>query len=232
MVITLPIETRDRRTKPEALRRQRKIPAVYYGHSHPSIAVAVGENDFLHVWRQAGESMVVTLKTPTGDVESLIHTVDRHPVSGKVLHVDFYVFEKGQKIRVKIPIQFVGMAPAVKEQGGVLVKVLRELEVEAAPKDLPNVITIELSPLVDFQSVLLAKKVSLPPGVTLLTNPEEVVASVYEPKEEAVPEAPIDISQIEVEKKGKVVTEGEEISKEKTTPIAEAPSAKETKGKG
>jgi large subunit ribosomal protein L25 len=92
--------------------------------------------------------------------------------------------------------------------GGVLVKVMHELEIESAPKDLPKEIFVDISPLVDFESQILAENIKLPAGVTLITLPEEVVASVYEPKEEKVEEtvAP-DLSAIEVEAKGKKETE-------------------------
>ena len=104
-----------------------------------------------------------------------------------------------------------GLAPAVKEKGGVLVKVLRELHVEAEPAKLPHAIVIDIAPLTDFGSQILAKDLILPGGVSLLEKPEEVVASVYEPKEEKVEEVQAsDLSQIEVVKKGKEPKEGEE----------------------
>jgi large subunit ribosomal protein L25 len=167
--------------------------------------------EFLKVWKKAGETAVVVLKTKEGPLESLIYAVDRNPVTGAPRHADFYVFEKGQKIKVKIPLEFTGSAPAVKDLGGVLVKVLREVEIEAAPKDLPQVLIVDISKLSAFDSQSLAKDIILPAGVTLITHAEEVVASVYEPKEEVVEVAPpIDLSQIEVEKKGKKEEEGAE----------------------
>ena len=142
-------------------------------------------------------------------IPTLIHEVRQHPVTGAYEHVDFYAFEKGQKLRVKVPIEFTGTAPAVKDLGGVLVKVLHDLEIEAAPQDLPQKVEVNLSPLTAFGSVILAKQIILPAAVTLRLSPEDVIASVYEPKEEVVEEAPADLSQIEVEKKGKAEKEGD-----------------------
>lgn len=231
--IALAVETRAPKTKLAILRKSGKIPAVYYGKKQPSTPVAVKTADFLKVLRKAGESTVVTLKTGSGDLESLIYAVDRDPVSGVPRHADFYVFEKGQKIKVKIPLEFSGVAPAVKDLGGVLVKVLREVEVEAAPKNLPHALSVRIEKLLDFRSQILARDIALPEGVSLVENPEEVVASVYEPKEEVVEEALPDLSAIEVEKKGKEAKEGdtamgETPAGEKTPP---APAEKEKAGK-
>lgn len=208
--IVLEVLPRDAKTKAAMLRKTGKMPAVYYGKKQASVSICVSTVDFLKVFKKAGESSVVTLKTKSGDMDSLIYDVDRDPVTNAPRHADFYVFEKGQKIKVKIPVEFTGVSVAVKELGGVLVKVLREVEIEAAPKDLPRALIIDISKLVNFESQALAKDIILPTGVILVQNPDEVVASVYEPKEEVVEVAPIDLSAIEVEKKGKEVKEGEE----------------------
>lgn len=186
------------------------MPAVYYGRKRKSMSIALSQNDFKKVLKVAGESTVVTLHTEDGDLDSLIYAVDRDPVTDLPRHADFYVFEKGQKIKVKIPLEFEGVAPAVKDLGGVLVKVLREVEVEAAPKDLPHILRVDIGKLATFENQILAKDIVLPEGITLVAKPDEVVASVYEPKEEVIEEAPVDLSAIEVEKKGKEIKEGEE----------------------
>src|SRR3989344_483489 len=208
--ITLAVEVRLPKVTVAALRKAGKLPAVYYGRKQASTPVTVSAVEFSKVLKKAGESTVVTLKTAQGDMDSLIYGIDRDPVSDTIRHADFYVFEKGQKIKIKIPLEFTGVSPAVKELGAVLVKVLREVEIEATPKDLPHVLHVDISKLVSFESQVLAKDISLPTGVTLIARPDEVVASVYEPKEEVVEVAPVDLSAIEVEKKGKEAKEGEE----------------------
>ena len=206
--ITLETHPRDAKVNVGALRRSGKMPAVYYGKRQASMSVTVSAVDFSKVLKKAGESSVVSLKTKDGVLDSLIYAVDCDPVTGAYRHADFYVFEKGQKIKVKIPLEFTGVSPAVKELGGVLVKVLREVEIEATPKDLPHTLSVDISKLVTFESQVLAKDIILPAGVTLIAKPDEVVASVYEPKEEVVEVAPVDLSAIEVEKKGKKEEEG------------------------
>ncbi|MEK7574732.1 MAG: 50S ribosomal protein L25 [Patescibacteria group bacterium] len=208
--IVLEVLPRQAKEKLVDLRAKGSMPAVYYGRKQASTPIAVSAVEFSKVLKKAGESSVVTLKTKEGTLDSLIYDVDRDPVTGAFLHADFYVFEKGQKIKVKIPLEFQGVSPAVKDLGAVLVKVLREVEVEAAPKDLPHVLIVDISKLVSFNSQVTAKDITLAEGVTLIAKPDEVVASVYEPKEEVVEEAPVDLTKIEVEKKGKEPKEGEE----------------------
>lgn len=203
-MVTLKAELRDKSQKSADIRKRGFIPAVFYGKKEASTSISVPMVDFLKVWKEAGESSVVSLVTPEGNIESLIHDVDFDPVSGKPRHADFYVFEKGHKVAVEVPLEFEGVSPAIKDLGGVLVKVLHVLKIEAMPKDLPHNITIDISSLIDFQSQILANQINLPSGVELMENPEEVVALVSAPREEKEEEAaPVDLSEIEVEKKGK-----------------------------
>lgn len=233
MVISLVFEARGPEQKPASLRRAGKVPAVFYGKKQKSTPISVSKAEFTKVWKQSGENAVVALTGPSGEVEAVIHDVERHPVSGEFRHIDFYVFEKGQTLKVKVPIEFIGVAPAVKELGAVLVKVLRELEIAAEPKRLPHSVEADLSPLSVFGAVILAKEITLPDGVALLTNPDEVVASVYEPKEEVVEAPPPDLSQIEVLKKGKEAppAAGEEAAAQEAPRggAAPAPAAAEAK---
>ncbi len=208
---TLTIEKRDTvGKKVRLLRTTGKIPGVLYGKKEVATSIVVSERDFLKVWQEAGESSVVRLTGLGVDKEALIHEVDLDPVKDMPRHVDFYVIEKGQKVEVAIPLEFIGNSPAVKEKGGVLVKVLHELHVEADPSKLPHVIEIDISSLVDFESQILVQDVAMPPGVVATADPEEVIALVQEGVEEtedAAP-APVDFSQVEVEQKGK--KDGEE----------------------
>ncbi len=203
-MLTLKAEIRSINIKPEAIRKTGRIPAVFYGKKEASTAISIPRIDFLKVWKEAGTFSVVTLDTPQGAKESLIQDVDLDPITGVPRHADFYVFEKGRKVEVELPLEFIGTSPAVKELGGTLVKVLHELKVEAMPKDLPHNIKADISLLANFGDQMLAENVVLPEGVTLLTNPEEVVATISAPREEKEEETtPIDLSTIEVEKKGK-----------------------------
>ncbi|OHA19625.1 MAG: hypothetical protein A2836_03110 [Candidatus Taylorbacteria bacterium RIFCSPHIGHO2_01_FULL_45_63] len=211
-MLTLEAKKRDTSKKPDSFRRTGVLPAVFYGRKEKSTPISLAEKDFQKIWKEAGETSVISLKGEWGALETLINDVDLHPLTGTPRHVDFYVIEKGQKVKVKVPLEFTGVSPAVKELGAILIKVLHQLEIEAEPKNLPRSIDVDISKLVDLTSQILAKDIVLPTGVILTVSPEEVVASVAEAKEEEVVVAePVDLSAIELsEKKGKEEKEGEE----------------------
>lgn len=192
-------------------RKSGKIPAVYYGPKETTTPIWLAEKDFLKVLKKAGETSVISLSGVGSDVEALVHIIDREPVKDAIRHVDFYAIEKGKKITLAVPLNFVGISPAIKDLGGTLVKVLHELHIEALPKDLPHIINVDISSLALFGSQILAKDVKLSSGVLLTQHAQDVVAAIAEPREEKEEEAaPIDLSAIEVEKKGKEeLAEGE-----------------------
>ncbi|MEK7607593.1 MAG: 50S ribosomal protein L25 [Patescibacteria group bacterium] len=237
MAITLQVEKRDKKTDVNVLRKAGRIPAVFYGKKEASTSISVSAIDFSKTYKKAGESTVVILKGEGIEVESIIHDIDLHPVTGKPLHVDFYVFEKDKKIKVDVPIEFTGIAPAIKELGGTLVKVLYDIEIEAFPKDLPHKIEVDISNLTGFKSVISARDIKLPHGVELAIRGDDIIASVSEPKEEIEEVAtPVDLSAIEVEKKGKEAKEGEvgvegETIKTQTAPKSEKAEKAEKKAK-
>jgi len=223
-MLTLKAAIRDNTTKAEKIRQAGQIPAVFYGKKEASTPISIGATQFLKVWKEAGESTVVSLETPAGTKESLIQDVDVDPITGSPRHADFYVFEKGHKLELDIPIEFVGVSPAVKDLGGMLVKVLHELKIRAMPKDLPHNIEIDISSLANFGDQVIASSIVLPSGVELMEKPDEVVALVSAPREEKEEETPpMDLSEIEVEKKGK---EEEETTTPNESEEKEAPSDK------
>jgi large subunit ribosomal protein L25 len=209
-MLTLNYEKRDDKSSLEALRESGYIPAVFYGPKEKNTPISVSTIDFIKVFKKAGESSVIILNDGKTDHEVLIQDIDVHPVTGAPRHADFYVIEKGKKVKVNIPLVFEGVSPAVKDKGAILVKVARDLEIEATPKDLPHELKVDISTLVDFSSTISAKDIKLPSGVSLVSGADEIIASVAEAKEEVDEVKPIDMSAIEVEKKGKVEKEGED----------------------
>ena len=213
MTINLKATKRAATDKLSTLRKAGSIPAVFYGPKEASTSITLNEVEFVKAWKKAGESSIVALEADGETHDALIHEVDLHPVTGKVRHADFYIVEKGKKVQVNVPIHFEGIAPAIKELGGTLTKVLHEIEIEAKPADLPHNVTVSIESLVTFESQILAGDIKLPNGVTLVTGPEEVVVLVSAAKEEVEETAPVDLSAIEISvEKGK---------KEEEAPIAE-----------
>ena len=211
-MFTLTATKREIPSKLERMRRDGFIPAVFYGRKEASTPIFINGIDFLKLWKEAGESSVISLSLDGETHDALIHDVSTDAVTSKVIHVDFYIIEKGKKVEVSIPINFIGVSPAQKDLGGSLVKVMYELPIEAEAKNLPHEIEVDISSLVDFDSRILAKDIKLPIGVSLVGNIEEVVALVTPAKEEEPEEVvSTDLGSIELsEKKGKKDEEGTE----------------------
>lgn len=225
-MLSLDIKKRDMKVGAEKVRKTGSIPAIFYGPKEESTPIIVDTIAFKKVWKKAGASSVIILKDEKGNEhESLIHEVDVHPLSSEPRHADFYVIEKGKKVEVAVPLVFDGVSPAVKDLAGILVKVRRDIDIEAAPRDLPQNIIVDISKLALLTDVILAKDLPVPAGVEIKIGGDEVIASIAVAKEE-VEEAPtaIDMSAIEVEAKGKEVKEGE-------APVADATPAKKEEKK-
>ena len=179
------------------------IPAVYYGSHMAATSVFVDAKEFSKLLASEGSSSSVSLVTESGKETAMIQDVQLHPVKGHVIHADFLVLEKGQKVHVKTPIEFIGESAAVKA-GGVLVKVMHELSVEGDPTKLPHEFTVDLSALVDNHSVIHVSDIKLPAGIELYhVTGTDIIASIAVAQEEQVEVTPTDLSAIEVEKKGK-----------------------------
>ena len=201
----------------DTLRKKGAMPAVVYGPKQESISITVNLRDFEKVFKSAGESSVVTVSVDGAHIPTLIHDVDHDPVTSIPRHADFYAIVKGQKVEVKIPLEFTGESEAVKG-GANLVKTMYELEVEADPMNLPHELTVDISRLVAVGDQVLAKDISLPAGVTLVTDAEEVIAIAAEAKEEVVEEVPIAVDMTTI---GDSVERG----KKEEEAGAEAPAA-------
>lgn len=195
----------------DTLRKGGETPAVFYGMGKATTSISIPTVEFKKIWREAGESSTIKVAIGDNNIDVLIHEVQVHPVTDEPIHVDFLVVDMNKKIKVNVPLEYVGISNAVKNGLGNLVKVLHEVEIEALPKDLPHNLTIDISKLETIDDQVFVSDIKLPIGVVLITELHEVVASVVpqvEEKEEVV--VPVDLSAIEVEKKGKKEEEGGE----------------------
>jgi large subunit ribosomal protein L25 len=195
-----------------------RLPVVVYGGKKETESFFVGMSEFKKIWDSAGESTIISLKTPGGDRDVLIHDSAFHPVTGLPLHADFYVIDSSKPIQIKVPLVFEGVSPAVKNLGAVLVKVLHELEIEVLPKNLPRNLSVDLSVLAEINSHVSVKNITLPESARALAKPDDIIVSAAPPKEEEIEEvvAPVDLSSIEVEKKGKEETAEGATTEQKT----------------
>ncbi|MBI3633794.1 MAG: 50S ribosomal protein L25 [Candidatus Vogelbacteria bacterium] len=188
-----------------------ELPVVVYGAGEKPMHLFVWAKDFAKVWKQAGESSIVKLDTDGAKKDVLIQDVAFHSVSGEPLHADFYMVKADQVIRVSIPIKFQGVAPAAKTFGGVLVKVMHEIEVEALPANLPHEYIVDVSGIEKLEDQITVGSLKVSSGVKIIASSDDIIALVSVGKEEVEEvAAPVDLSKIEVEKKGKKPEEGEE----------------------
>lgn len=214
-MITLQAKLREKKLKIPG-----EIPAVVYGSGVKNTSLSIDAKEFRKVYRQAGESSLIELTLEDGKAKHpvLVQEIQREPVSGDVIHVDFYQPNLKKEVEVAIPLVFVGVAPAEKDLGGTLVKNISEIDVKALPQDLPHEITVSIDVLKTFEDHILVKDLKLPEKVTISKNPEEIVASVLAPQkieEELAKEITEDVESVEkVEKPKKDEEVVEEAPKE------------------
>ncbi len=186
--MTLSITAQPRTASKSERARVRKadhIPAVVYGHGIASQTVTVPRSDFEKVFREAGESTLVTLTLQgSAPVQTLIQDVHRHPTLGTIQHVDFYQVRMDEKISNDVPLVFTGESKAMKELGGILVKNIDAIKITCLPADLPSELTVDISRLENFESRITVADIPLPKGVALETKPEEIIAVVEAPRTE------------------------------------------------
>lgn len=180
-MITLDIETRESTVAADDIRAAGKVPGVFYGPKETATPISIDAAVFKKLWRDAGETTIISLRGVGDTKDSLIKEVTVHPITGLPEHVDFYVLEKGKKIEIAVPIEFVGTSDAEKV-GGIVVKVLHEIEIEVSPADLPQHLTVDISSLQNIGDHITVSQVAIPASATYITDPEETVVSITEQK--------------------------------------------------
>ncbi len=175
--------------KVKTLREEGLVPAELYGHEVKNSHLTLAAKEFQKVFKEAGENTIVNLITEDKkNLPVMIHEVKTDPLSGKILNVDFYQIKLTEKIRVHIPIEFIGEAPAVKTFGGILVKILKGIEVEALPQDLPHRIQIDLISLNEIGKSISVKDLKISDKAKIFLGSETIIATVVEAKAEEVVE--------------------------------------------
>jgi len=212
VVAATPREGKFNKNAARRVRVKGRIPAVVYGAQEPSVAVEVDPKQILRILHsEAGHNSIFDLEI--GDAKAKVMIVDwqYEPIKGSLLHIDLKRIALDKAIRVEVPIQLVGVPVGVKTQGGILDQVLREVEIECLPTDIPSHIDVDVSELA-FGDVLRVS--DLPHGGKLkyLTDENSTVAHVVSIKEEvvatpdAVAVAAATPAEPEVVKKGKQET--------------------------
>jgi large subunit ribosomal protein L25 len=189
---TLSAKPRDIRGKAVArLRKEGSLPAVVYGAGVESHNVTLDTHEFENLRRHAGRHAVIDLSIEgDGKVQPvLLQSIQEHPVNRRPLHVDLLVVDLSLERTSDVPLVFVGTSEAVAKQGGVMLHLRDAVLVRAKPDDLPSGIELDITPLVDFDAVLHASDLVMPAGVTLVTDLDEALARVQQPRIEEEPTA-------------------------------------------
>lgn len=182
-----------------ALRRAGRLPAVIYGKGIESIPITLDMRDLSRALPYITSSRLVVINVGKEMHTALVRERQRHPVSGELLHVDFQAVSMTEKLRTAVRIEFSGEAPAVENEGGVLVSGVEQIDVEALPGDLPERIIIDVTGLVNVGDTLSVKDLDIPSGVTVLTDPEETIATVIYPTQVVEEEEEEEVSEFDME---------------------------------
>ncbi len=171
------------------LRRGGTVPCVVYGNKTENVSFQCEIVALTKAYTKAGESTLVELDLEGKKVPVLFHEVKFDPMSDVISHVDFYAVDMNKEVEADVTIHFEGESLAVKE-GGILVTAIDAIAVRCLPKNLPHNLPVDLSKLVAMDSQLTVADLVVPAGVTLLLEPDTVIALVQEPRAEEVEEAP------------------------------------------
>jgi len=206
-----------------------RIPGVLYGHGETPIPVAVVARDFeLALHGHKGSNPLVTLKLDGSDYTALIRDVQYDPLSHDILHLDFQHISLTETVEVEVMVRVTGLALGVKDGGGILEHILRQVEVRCLPTAIPSSIDVDVTNLNVGDSIHV-RDLSVP-NVTILTDPDATVATVVAPtvmeEKPAEEVAAATVEEPEVIAKGKKEEEGEE-GKEGKDAKAEAKEGKE-----
>jgi large subunit ribosomal protein L25 len=212
-IVTLQSERREGVGKSAArrLRGAGSVPAIYYGRGETPIPIALPTRDLEAILHGAsGSNVIVDLQVKgeaAGDRKALLREIQRHPVRGHIVHVDLQHILLTERIKVEVPVELIGVPVGVKDGGGILEQLLREVEIECLPTDIPASVNVDVSHLNVGDSVHVSDlKVE---RAQVLTEPERGVATVVPPTvlEEVKPAEEAVVAEPELVKKEKAPEE-------------------------
>lgn len=201
-------------------RKEGLIPAVLYGHGVANENLWIKYLDFNRAYEKAGENSIIEIEMEGKKMPVLVYDTQTDAMSGSFSHIDFLQVNMKEEVEAKIPLEFVGESAAVKENGGVLVKSIEEIEVRCLPADLPSKFEINLSKLATFEDHITVADINVPNGVEIILEKETVIATVLPPRSED------ELAKLD-EKVEADVTKVEGVIKE--TPAAEGEKKEEKK---
>ncbi len=219
--------------------KEKQIPCVLYGPKTDPISLKINQKKFNKLYREAGETSLIKLNFKDDERQVLIHDLQKHPISGNIIHVDFYQPSLTEKTTAQVPLVFIGESKAVKDEAGTLIKAMDEIEVKALPQNLPHEIEVDISKLETFNDYIYVKDLELPAKVEIIKEEDTIIASVQPPEdveeelerleEESVEEKMEEVEAEEQKEEEEEIMEGEEgevKEKEETTKEETQPKEK------
>lgn len=168
------------------LRKEGKIPANIFGQDFQSLAITLDYKDFVAAYKAAGATGIVYVHVDKDSIPTLVAHVQRHPVIDTFLHIDFRKVNLKQKIETPVPVLIVGQSEAVNVKGGILLTQATDLTVEALPTDIPQHIEVDIASLKEIGQDIKVKDLIKSSAYEIKEDPEKVIVSVTEHKEESV----------------------------------------------
>jgi large subunit ribosomal protein L25 len=188
---------------------QGKLAAVVYGHDTKPTPLTLERLEFQKVFVKSGRTHLVDLVVDGGRTEKvLVREIQTHPRRLGPIHVDFYQVNLEEKITVEVPVHLVGESAAVKRGDADVLQPIHVLRVECLPSDIPEAFEVDLTPLEEIESELRVSDLSVPKGVTVLLDPEELVVKIVHRREMKVEEE-VPAAEAAVAVEGEVAAEGE-----------------------
>ncbi len=166
-------------------RRDGMVPITVYGGGGETVAAVAPARDLAAILRsESGRNTIFTIEVDgMGASEVMFHDRQIDPIKGRLIHADLARLVKGQKIEVTVPLHLIGEPIGVKEKQGVLEQIIREIQIKCEPRDIPDALELDVSNL-DVHDVLHASDIPVAEGVEILTDAEQVIATVGIVKEE------------------------------------------------
>jgi len=174
--------------KVKRLRKEGVTPANVFGKKIKSFAIQLKEDEFKKVYKEAGETGLIQLELESKKHPVLVHDMQRDPVSGNILHVDFVQVDLKEKIEAQVPVEIVGESPAEKQGVGTIVQYVNEITVEALPGDFPESFDIDVSKLEEVDAAIQIKDIKVDAKVEIKDDVDKIVVKVEAPQEEEVVE--------------------------------------------
>lgn len=215
------------------IRRQGFVPGNIYGPDFKSQSVSVLQKDFLKTYKKVGETGVIYLSLDKDNIPVLIKMIQKHPVSGFLLHIDFRKIDLSKKISTAVPVKTIGISEAVSQKGGVLLIQSDALLIEALPEDIPSYIEVDISVIKEIGQEIKVADLKKSDKFEIKTPVEKVIVAVIAHKEESItPEtavaAPEIITEAVPDGTDKDTLPAEDEKKEKTEKTKKvAPAEKE-----